>query len=404
MPTSKPASERSPASVSANALTWAACASFVPIGIVTVLLGPMLPSLSARWLLNYSQAGALFRTQYLASTLATTLSGVLVARWGFRFAMKAGLLLGAAGVALLLAGPKILGMFCIAAYGAGLGLGVPAANLLVAEVNPQRRSASLNVLNFCWSAGAVACAFLVAASARRMQLPFMLASIAGFMLLVAAGIAFMPASVVEPVVTRSTHGDEARGKFLGIDWRHRAVPGLGALFFVYVGTENACGGWVASYSKSLGSISPAMATMTPSFFYAALMLGRWFAPFVLRKVTDVRLAQAGLVLACAGMSVLLLSHAMPGVLTSACLAGFGLSSVFPITVSLLSREFGPAASRVGSLMFTLSNLGGGFLPWLVGVSSNRFGTLKAGLVLPLVGTAVMFALFLRDWKPQESAA
>ena len=66
----------------------------------------MLPTLSARWSLNYSQAGALFTAQYLASTLAVALSGVLVSRWGFRFAIKAGLLLMSAGVGLLLAGPK----------------------------------------------------------------------------------------------------------------------------------------------------------------------------------------------------------------------------------------------------------------------------------------------------------
>ena len=47
-----------------------------------------------------------------------------------------------------------------------MGLAVPAANLLVAEVNPGRRSATLNLLNFCWSAGAVACPFLVAAAAK----------------------------------------------------------------------------------------------------------------------------------------------------------------------------------------------------------------------------------------------
>jgi fucose permease len=91
-------------------------------------------------------------------------------------------------------------------------------------------------------------------------------------------------------------------------------------------------------------------------------------------------------------------------MTSATLAGLGLSSVYPITISLLSREFGPTASRVGSLMFTLANLGGGSVPWLVGVSSTQFGTLKAGLLLPLIGTAVMFGLYLRDWKPIESRA
>src|ERR1700730_11724283 len=116
-----PRSHTPNASISAKALTFAAYASFVPIGIATVLLGPMLPTLSARWSLNYSQAGALFTVQFLASTAAVALSGVMVSRWGFRFAMKAGLVLMSAGVALLLAGPKIMGMLCIAASGFGMG-------------------------------------------------------------------------------------------------------------------------------------------------------------------------------------------------------------------------------------------------------------------------------------------
>src|SRR5450759_990 len=111
-----PTADSPNASVAAKALSLAAYASFVPIGIATVLLGPMLPTLSARWSLNYSQAGALFTAQYLASTLAVALSGVLISRWGFRFAIKAGLLLMSAGVALLLAGPRIMGIVCIGVY------------------------------------------------------------------------------------------------------------------------------------------------------------------------------------------------------------------------------------------------------------------------------------------------
>lgn len=393
-------SEPPRALASSRSLTLAAYASFGPIGIVNVILGPMLPALSARWSLNYSQAGALFTVQYLVSTVAVALSGVLVTRWGFRFAMKAGLLVTAAGVALLLAGSKLLGIVCIGAIGGGLGLAVPAANLLVAEANPTRRGASLNVLNFCWSAGAVVSPFLVAAAVKSRQLPFLFSALAGFLLLAAAGIAMLPSSIVEPDVPR----DMGKNKAPRINWRQSALWSLAALFFVYVGTENGFGGWIASYSKGLGSLSPAVAIMTPSFFYGALTLGRWVAPLLLRVVDEIRLVQAGLLLACGGMSVLLLSHALPGVLTSACLTGLGLSSVYPITISLLAREFGPAASRVGSLMFTLSNLGGGFLPWLVGVSSTEFGTLKAGLVMPLVGSAVMFGLCLRHWKPLDAPA
>ncbi len=388
-----PSDSPNPAS-SATALTFAAYASFVPIGIATVLLGPMLPILSARWSLNYSQAGALINVQYVASTVAVALSGALASRWGFRFAIKTGLLLMSAGVGLLLVGPKWLGIFCIGAYGGGLGLAVPAANLLVAEVNPGRRSATLNLLNFCWSAGAVACPFLVGAAARSQQVPLLLTAVAGFALLMAIGIAAMPASIVEPSAARNA----SRRAALMIPWKHGALWILAALFFLYVGVENGFGFWLATYSKSLGKMSPTMAIMTSSFFYAAMMLGRWLAPLLLRLTDEIRLVQVGLLVACAGMAGLVLSQSLSGVVASACLAGLGLSYVYPITISLLSREFGADSSRLGSILFTLSNIGGGLLPWMVGVSSNHFGSLKAGLAVPLIGCAGMLALYLCEWK------
>ena len=351
----------------------------MPIGIATVLLGPMLPTLSARWSLNYSQAGALFTVQYLASTSAVALSGVLATRWGFRFAMKAGLLLMSAGVGLLLAGPKTMGIFCIGASGFGMGLAVPAANLLVAEVNPGRRSAMLNLLNFCWSVGAVACPFLVGAAAKMRAIPWFLGAVAGFGLMVAIGIAAMPASIVEPYAVK----DSGPAKAIAIPWKHGMTFILGALFFLYVGVENAFGGWIASYAKSLGSLTPTVAFMSPSFFYSALMLGRWLAPLLLRLTDEIRLVKAGLLLACAGMAGFVLSRGLGGVGVSAAFAGLGLSFVYPITISLLSQEFGPASTRIGSFMFTMSNIGGGLMPWVVGLSSNYFGTLKAGLAVPL---------------------
>ena len=383
-----------PRLTSAKALTWAAYAAFLPIGIATVLLGPMLPTLSARWSLNYSQAGALITVQFVASTLGVAVSGMLVSRWGFRFAIKSGLVVMAAGVAVLLAGSRMLGIVCIAAYGAGIGLAVPAANLLVAEVNPRQRSSKLNVLNFCWSLGAVACPFLVAAAAKSQRVPMLLAGVAAFSLLVAIAIAAMPSYIVEPAVV----ADQAAKGGSRIHWKQPALIVLATLFFVYVGTENGFGLWVASYAKSLGSLTPTMSLMSPSFFYAALLLGRWLAPLLLRTIDEVKLVQAGLLMASAGMAVLVLSHGLSGVVTSACLAGLGLSSVYPITIALLSREFGASASRVGSLMFTMANLGGSSMPWLVGVSSTQMGTLKAGLAVPLIGSIVMYGLYLRDWK------
>jgi len=389
-----PPASRTP-TASASALTTAAYISFVPIGIANVLLGPLLPTLSARWSLNYAQAGALFTAQYIASTIAVALSGAVGSWRGYRFAMKSGILLMSAGLAVLLLGAKWLGVLSIAAYGGGIGIAVPAGNLMVAELNPARRAATLNWLNFYWSAGAVACPFLVAAATRIHRMPLLLTMVSGFALIVAAGIHRMPANLAEP----ASPANDATKLVPRIQSQLRVFLILAVLFFIYVGTENGLGGWVASFARSLGSVSPTRSLITPSFFYASLMLGRWLAPFLLRFDSEIRLVRIGLLLACAGAAGLLSSHGWAGVLMGACTAGLGLSYVYPITISLLSREFGSASAHIGSIMFVLANIGGGLLPWFVGLVSNRSGTLKIGLLIPLCGCVLMFGLYLRlhDW-------
>jgi MFS transporter, FHS family, glucose/mannose:H+ symporter len=173
---------------------------------------------------------------------------------------------------------------------------------------------------------------------------------------------------------------------------------LAALFFLYVGTENAFGGWVASFARSLGNLTPVMALLTPSFFYAALTFGRWLAPLLLRNADEIRLVQIGLVMACFGTAGLMFARGLAGVAASACAAGLGLSCVYPITIAVLSREFGPSSSAIASIMFVLSNIGGGLFPWIAGVLSSRYSTLKAGLFVPLLGCAAMCALYFRDWR------
>jgi FHS family glucose/mannose:H+ symporter-like MFS transporter len=378
---------------SARSLNKAAHAAFVPIGMVTVLLGPLLPLLSARWSLDYSQAGSLFTAQFLGSTVGVVFSGAMVSRRGFRFAISVGLFLMAVGVGTLPFSSRSLGVISILCYGTGIGLAIPAINLLVAAMNPERRSAALSLLNLSWSVGAVACPFVVATAAKIGQIQLFLVLLAGFLLLVFLGIAAMPSSVVEPATGRNDERPEASQ----VHWSRRSLFVLAALFFLYVGTENGFAGWIASYAKSLGTTSSTLPVMTPSFFFAALMLGRWIAPLVLRKTDEITTARAGLSIACIGMAGLVLSRTMPLVVTSVSVAGLGLAAVYPITISRLSQEFGPAAARAGSIMFTMANCGAASLPWIVGYSSQRFNDLRVGLAVPLATTVLMYALYRRNW-------
>ena len=371
---------------------FAANLLFVPTGMVTVLLGPLLPTLSAGWGMNYAQAGALFTAQFIGGTLGSGLSGFIASRWGFRFAVNGGLFTMALGVAALTFVSRPVGLACICCYGIGMGLAIPATNLLVAALNPSRRGAALSLLNFSWSLGALVCPFMVAAAARVEAIPFLLAAIAGLLLLLLLGIAAMPARFFTASATREPSSSSAP-----FNPSMRSLFVLSALFFLYVGTENAFGGWIASYAKSLGASSLPLAVATPSFFYAALMLGRWIASLALKRMDEVLAARTGLVVAAIGMAGLVSSRTLPLVVISVSIAGLGLAAVYPVTISLLSREFGPAAARVASIMFTLCNLGGASLPWLVGYFSHQFNDLRVGLSVPLVATVLMYLFYQWNW-------
>jgi fucose permease len=173
---------------------------------------------------------------------------------------------------------------------------------------------------------------------------------------------------------------------------------IGLLFFLYVGTESAVGGWLASYAKRIEIRGGTMWVATPSFFYGALLLGRALAPIVLRRLSDVKLARLGLATALVGVVGLVASGSLVAIVANACVIGLGFSAIYPITIALLSHRFGAQATRLGSVMFALAGFGGASVPWLVGLASTQMSSLKLGLIVPVGGCGIMLGLYFTDWE------
>ncbi len=393
MPVTDPIEAVATARTSALAPTAVAHAAFIPTGIVTVLLGPVLPALSARWLLNDAQAGEFFTAQFLASIFGVALSGVLVPKGGYRLAMILGLVFMAAGVGFLPLGSRFVGLSAVACYGVGLGLTIPTCNLLVAEVNPTKRASALSLLNFTWTVGAVACPFLLAPFQRASRISTFFFVVAAFVFLVALSLAWVN---LPKGHASSKDSRESSTPLLRVLLMPTAIV-LGVLFFVYVGTENSVGGWLASYAKRVMEHPGTIWVTTPSYFYGGLLAGRALAPVFMRKISEVLLVRLSVTTALLGLMVLLSSHSMVMVLASAAIIGLGLAAIYPITISLLTNCFGPMAARVGSVMFMLASFGAAVMPWLVGVTSTKMSSLKIGLAIPLLGCVLMLVLYLRDW-------
>ena len=425
-----PEAEFSPSS-SNRKLILAGQIAFLPTGILTTLLGPMLPILIARWAMNDTQAGNLFLVQFLASLVGVQLSGVLLARWGFRPALLLGLLLMACGVATLYMGSLWLGLAAVAAYGLGLGLIIPTDNLLIAEIgsssgsgpssndsscdgssdsssNGSRdssrassRASAVSLLNFFWGVGAVFCSLMVAWTAAHRLLPFFLGAVALFLVLLALAMR----NLSFPAAAKSSEAKSGEAKSAewsaSSSWREMAKSPtiwlFSAVFFLYPGAETAVGGWIGSFVSRLGSRGAAMSSIMPAFFWSALTVGRAFGTAFLHHFPERRVLRAGCAAGAAGIGLMLWAPALAGVIAGALITGLSFSTLYPITVARLSERFGVAARSIGSVMFSLAAVGPAVIPWMVGVISHATGSLRAGLLLPLGATVILFVIHLFEW-------
>ena len=385
--------ELMPANTPSQPTTWLIHVAFVLTGIMTTLLDPLLPVLSARWKMSDAQAGHLFTAQFLGSMLGVALSGGLVRKFGYRTAMATALGVLATGAIAMGATLKLpstwtMAIVTVSAYGIGLGLTMPTANLLIAELNPMRRAAALSWLNFSWGVGAAVCPFAVALLVAVREVHLLLFTVAAPLLVLCLWLT--RPSMPFPKVFRK---EQTSATTSGV-WRSPLAFALGALFYLYVGTENCVGGWVASYAQRMHPVRGTFWAVTPAFFWMALLAGRALAPGLLRYVEETALAKSGLLVAFTGLVGLVSAHSVRVLLTSAAVIGLGLAPVFPVNIALLSRRFGKLTPNLGSVMFALAGLGGATMPSLVGTVSTRFGGLKAGLYLPLAGCATMLVLYV----------
>ncbi len=378
--------------------------AFFPTGILTTLLGPMLPILIARWSMNDTQAGNLFLVQFLASLVGVQLSGVLLSRWGFRPAFLLGLLMMAAGVSTLYLGSLWLGLVSVATYGFGIGLIVPTDNLLIAEIGAHSsqtptddpaatasKAGAVSLLNFFWGVGAVFCSLMVAWTAAHKLLPFFLGTTAAFLVALAVAMRNLPFPPAETAADKSSSSS----------WRELlkspAIWLFAIVFLLYPGAETSVGGWIGSYVSRLGPRGQAIASMMPAFFWSALTLGRALGTAFLRHVSERQVLRTGYATSAAGIALMLWSPSLAGVIVGALITGLSYSTLYPITVARLSERFGVAARSIGAVMFSLASIGPALLPWLVGVVSHSTGSLRAGLLLPLAATVFLFLIHIADW-------
>jgi MFS transporter, FHS family, glucose/mannose:H+ symporter len=364
--------------------------TFFVTGIATTALGPLLPQLIARWSIDDLRAGHLFTFQFSGSFLGVLLSGLLLPRLGFGPVLALGYLLMAIGVGGLSVASWPAALAAVSCMGLGLGLTVPATNLLVAESRPQKRASALSTLNLAWSVGAVAIPILVTlggvADGSVLLEATSVAAVA-----ICAAFFWRRSELGEPLRMNPPAPESAK------PFPSSSPLVIAALmFFFYVGTETSVGGWIASYAHRLDGVARLSAILAPSFFWGGILLGRALAPVAFRYLRESIVGRSGLVLASGGVLLAFFAAGLSAVMTGAFIAGLGLAPIFPIVVANFSSRFGAAARRLGAATFAMAALGGAILPGMVGYVSSWTGSLRNGLLVALAGAVILLLLFASE--------
>ena len=362
-------------------------AGFVVTGVVTTLLGPILPILIARWSLSDSRAGLFFTLQFCGNLVGIASLRALLSWRGYRLTFFLGFTFVSLGTAALLPVSETVAMISTAVYGFGLGLILSGTNLWVAEIAASRRAIALSVLNLAWGIGAIACPALVMFAQRANRLSTLLLAIAMFSAVVALALA---AFDIEP----RSRGDENSAVQRRQPESKRTAVVLGGLFFLYVGTEASVGGWTAALAKRIAATPGTLWALAPLFFWAGLLAGRALAPVVLAQVSEGTLLMSGLILAAVATATLLCVTTFGAAAICITASGLGLACIYPLLVAWMVGYYGKRVRRTGSAMFALAALGGATMPWLVGFTAMQAGSLRTGLLVPLLGCVVMMGLWL----------
>jgi FHS family glucose/mannose:H+ symporter-like MFS transporter len=357
--------------------------------MVTVLPGPLLPVMAARWGLRDVQSGAFFAALFLASTV-----GSIFSPHRLRRNLPLGYASMTAGVVLLIVAGQVSGgslghglaLAAFALVGLGIGLSVTATNLMVgvtvdSQAEPGVRARRISIVNLWWGIGAVVCPWLIARSERAGGVPELLA-------VLAAGTAAMFVALLpqwrEAEPARSGEGRESRASQAGI------LSFFAAFLFLYVGVETVVGGWITTYAHRFSSMTVERAGLIVSLYWVALLAGRWAGAWALKTMPERVVQLPALVLALAAVVGLVAPHATGIVLVAVAVAGAGFGPVFPVAVS---RMLGRVSDhRNTGWVFAVTASGGAVLPWLTGLVSTRTGSLRTGFVVPVAGLAAIVLL------------
>ena len=364
----------------ARSLLYRIYTIFFVSGMVTTLLGAILPALSSEYELSYSVSGTLLSAHQIGNLISVFAAGVLPYAIGRRLSttiMVSGIVLGL--LLMTITGNPFLLFVAFALTGIGRGTLSNITNVVVGE-SAEKKTAGLNFLHAAFAVGAFLSPFIVIAT---VSFGWRTAPLAIAFLMLCAIIAV--AMRLPGTRSQRIKGDGGIPRSLGF-WINTFI------MFFYLCAEGSLTGWLVTYFQDEGIFPAAVATAMQSFLWIMILLGRLACAMISTKVN-----KSGLILTLGllmtGFFILMISVSSPVVIFIALLGvGISMSGIYPTTLSSMDTRYNSSTLATGTCIGT-ATIGAIAMPIIIGHVAERTG-LAGGIATISVALVLMVTLMI----------
>ncbi|MBQ9564061.1 MAG: MFS transporter [Synergistaceae bacterium] len=365
--------------------------SFLDIGVLSLILGSMLPDLRAAYGLSPALAGFLLAVYSVGNLSAGIVGGA------------AALLVGQRPAIVLLSALSCLGMLALGVWGApaflllgffavGLGrgaivnFGTRAVNILT-DGSP----VASNLLHAFFALGAILApvVFFLLRNALGWKAGLALTALLG----AATALTFFRVPMPEGGADGKA---PARGGSM-IFLRDPAFLVLALMMFCYLSSEYAINGWLVTYiqhkeslAASLSGPAGAYSQMMAAVLWGVVLVGRLVCAALSGRVSQKTLLLASSLGAAAFFGGMLAGDDIRTV--TICVAGLGfcMAGISPLIFSSAAYFTNNFPMATGTL-YLLGGTGGALMPFLIGFLAGRFGF--SGGMAAILGSFSLLTLF-----------
>ena len=357
--------------------------AFLVSGMMSTVLGAILPSLSAEYGLSYSVQGSLLSFHQIGNLAAVYLAGFLP----YAIGRKRSTLLGASGIILglvfmTLYGNPLFLMLAFALTGIGRGTLSNMTNVVVGQC-AGNKAGGLNLLHASYAVGAfISPLIALAAGDSLWKWPCWAISALMLLSLVLIGTS----SLSSERTKRDRDGGQKSFMKDFAFWLNTLI------MLFYLCAEASLTGWLVTYFKDSGMLPASLAPSVQSLMWVTILVGRLVcASLSVRMNKAVLIMILGTVMT--GFFALMVLTSSPAVAMVAVLGvGLSMSGIYPTTLSTMPRKYNSSTVATGTCI-AVASVGGIVMPMIIGAVAETSG-LASGISLILFALVVMLALML----------